>query len=156
MSAETAAELRAKATSPGEWGTYGNAAAHTRYAKQITTRGGRSKCDCGCGGRVTHTGMANGLGMTSGCEWSIRQWVRDPHAQTRQQWERYDAAQLAKPNGAVRCSGEGCATFVRRPAGMTLASVRKALRVDGWSCDADGDRCHECAAALPTGGETNG
>lgn len=153
MSVETAAELRAKLTSPGEWGTYGNAEKHTRYAKQITTRGGRSKCGCGCGGRVTHTGMANGLGMTSGCEWSIRRWVRDPHEQARQWAERYEAARVAKPNGAVRCSGHGCAALVARPVGWTLASARKALRERGWTRGADGDLCPAHSAAQPTGGE---
>lgn len=29
--------------------------------------------------RERREGCANGSGMTSGCEWSIRRWVRNPH-----------------------------------------------------------------------------
>jgi hypothetical protein len=82
------AETRAHLASPGEWGTYGNAAEHQRYTVKITGRGGRRKCDCGCGGRATHTGAANGLGLTSGCELSMRRWVRDGHPPTRQRQSR--------------------------------------------------------------------
>lgn len=151
MNAESSAELRAKMTSPGEWESYGNAAKHTRYVKRIIGRGGRSKCGCGCGGRSTHIGMANGLGMTSGCEWSIRRWVRDPHVQARQWAEQYEAARVAKPNGAARCSDRGCTAVVGRPVGWTLAALRKVLREKGWSRDTDGDHCPEHVAARPTG-----
>ena len=37
----------------------------------------RSKCYCGCNGRATHTGLGQGAGMMSGCELSVRRWVRD-------------------------------------------------------------------------------
>lgn len=143
-------ETRARLASPGMWGWEGSANDHMRYAKKIAGRGGRRKCDCGCGGRATHFGLANGLGLTSGCEWSIRRWVRAPDAGDQERWERYDAAQMAKPNGAVRCAVDGCSTPpVRRPAGRTLASVRKALREGaGWTCDKSGDFCPEHAAPM--------
>jgi hypothetical protein len=79
--ADTARALRAKIASPGEWGTYANVQTHARYMQRITGRGGRAICGCGCGSRCTHVGMVNGLGMTSGCEWSMRQWVRDPQGE---------------------------------------------------------------------------
>lgn len=37
----------------------------------------RKKCYCGCGGRLTHIGLGDGAGMMSGCELSVRRWVRD-------------------------------------------------------------------------------
>lgn len=37
----------------------------------------RSKCYCGCDGRATHIGLGDGAGMMSGCELSVRRWVRD-------------------------------------------------------------------------------
>jgi hypothetical protein len=40
----------------------------------------RSKCYCGCSGRSTHMGLADGAGMMSGCELSVRRWVRDGSA----------------------------------------------------------------------------
>lgn len=81
-------ETRARLASPGEWGTCGNANEHQRYTVRITGRGGRRKCDCGCGRRATHTGAANGLGLTSGCELSIRRWARDGCPPTRQRQSR--------------------------------------------------------------------
>lgn len=29
-----------------------------------------------CGGRATHFGVANGVVLMAGCEWSVRRWVR--------------------------------------------------------------------------------
>lgn len=37
----------------------------------------RRRCPCGCGTRATHTGLGDGLALTSGCELSVRRWVRD-------------------------------------------------------------------------------
>lgn len=37
----------------------------------------RRKCHCGCGGPKTHIGGCNALALTSGCELSMRRWVRD-------------------------------------------------------------------------------
>lgn len=38
----------------------------------------RRRCHCGCGARATHLGRANGVGMTVGCELSVRRWARKP------------------------------------------------------------------------------
>jgi len=41
------------------------------------TRGRKRICDCGCGTTITHTGLANGISLCAGCEFSMRLWVRD-------------------------------------------------------------------------------
>lgn len=69
-------EIRARLASPGGWGEVGSVA-HVRYSEKITYPGGRRFCHCGCGRRVTHAGMANGVCLTQGCELSIARWVRD-------------------------------------------------------------------------------
>lgn len=75
----TPAEARAKAASRGGWGRVADAHADPRYALAMDSkRRNRGECGCGCGRKTTHVGVANGMGMTSGCEWSIRQWVRNP------------------------------------------------------------------------------
>ena len=37
----------------------------------------RRMCHCGCRKKDTHLGTCNGVGMTSGCELTVRRWVRD-------------------------------------------------------------------------------
>lgn len=60
------------------WGQRGSATHHVCYVEAIKSR---RKCRCGCAQRKTHAGMANGVALTSGCELSVRRWVR---AQQRQ------------------------------------------------------------------------
>lgn len=149
--ADGARELRAKVASPGGWGAVANADEHPRYIQLIDGRErNRRRCDCGCGGKCTHVGCANGLGMTSGCEWSMRQWVRDPNAGAQRELERYRADQLARPNWGVRCGARGCeAQPAIRPAGWTMAKLRKVLREDyGWACDKSGDFCPAHASGV--------
>ena len=74
-------EIRAMTVSPGGWGSHGSQSM-TRYAKDrpVGAHGkGRRKCNCGCGRWATHTGMANGVALVSGCELSIQRWVRNPN-----------------------------------------------------------------------------
>jgi len=59
------------------WGVVGSSAEHVRYMEPVKSR---RKCPCGCGGRRTHAGMANGVCLMSGCELRVRRWVRDGHA----------------------------------------------------------------------------
>lgn len=59
------------------WGRVGSAGEHTRYLQPIKSR---RKCYCGCNGRKTHAGMANGVALMSGCELRVRRWVRDGSA----------------------------------------------------------------------------
>lgn len=69
--------LKAQAAGQPEWGTYANADQHIRYMKLLPGPWrNRRKCYCGCGGKQSHGGYANGLAMTGGCEWSMRQWVK--------------------------------------------------------------------------------
>lgn len=61
-----------------EWGTWGSVTDHRRYAmpvKQVVRR-----CSLGaqkCANFETHLGMANGVALTSGCEFHVYAWVRD-------------------------------------------------------------------------------
>jgi len=71
------ARVRAIAAGQEAWGAWGSATEHQRHMWRITGRGGRCRCDCGCGGRATHSGGANGLALMGGCELSVRRWVRD-------------------------------------------------------------------------------
>lgn len=59
------------------WGQVGSATEHVRYSEPLQPRTGRRRaCCCGCGGRSTHRGAANGVALTLGCELSIARWVR--------------------------------------------------------------------------------
>ena len=50
---------------------------HNRYLEPYQSR---RRCHCGCKGKVTHRGMANGIGLMWGCELTVRRWVKDPLA----------------------------------------------------------------------------
>lgn len=59
------------------WGQVGGLAEHILYMEVRPKRRGRQpKCHCGCGTPKTHTGFANGVCLTSGCELSMRRWVK--------------------------------------------------------------------------------
>jgi hypothetical protein len=59
-----------------EWGRYGSASEHQRYLQEASSR--RRRCVwCRNKRAATHLGMANGVCLASGCEWHMRQWVRD-------------------------------------------------------------------------------
>lgn len=70
---------------------WGSALQHARSLVPIVGRKGRLRCTCGCKRPSTHHGMANRVALMSGCELSVRRWVRDPTAAGRQ-WARRDAA----------------------------------------------------------------
>jgi len=76
----TARETKARLSSPGGWGQVGSAADHQRYAKPVRSQS-RQRCPW-CPKeqrpRATHLGMANGVALTSGCEWHVAMWVREP------------------------------------------------------------------------------
>lgn len=57
------------------WGQWGSQSDHVRYAEPIDPRA-RQRCSCGCKRRATHKGMANGVCLRSGCDLSIRRWVK--------------------------------------------------------------------------------
>lgn len=59
------------------WGQCGSSAEHVRYSEPLERRRGRRRlCWCGCGNRITHRGMANGVALTSACELGIARWVQ--------------------------------------------------------------------------------
>lgn len=57
------------------WGQAGSANEHVRYAEPIVPKS-RKKCWCGCGGKRTHKGMANGVCLTTACHLGILRWVK--------------------------------------------------------------------------------
>lgn len=67
---------RAQAIALGQkdFGRYGSADAHRRYAQEQ-----KSRKRCACGNRVTHSGMANGVALMGGCEWCVNLWVDNPN-----------------------------------------------------------------------------
>lgn len=70
-----------KAAMNGGTEAWGQAASikDTRYAEAYPKGYRRRRmCRCGCGKRSTHMGMAKGITLFSGCELSVRRWVRDP------------------------------------------------------------------------------
>lgn len=81
LDVERAEMLKAAALGQAEWGTSANAVEDRRYA--IQNRRLRRRCECGCGKPGNWIGCANGLAMMSGCEWLVRQWVRDPNTSRR-------------------------------------------------------------------------
>ena len=64
-------------TGTAGWGRIGSSTDHARYSEPLPKRRGRRRnCHCGCGQRVTHAGMANGLALTNACELAVARWVR--------------------------------------------------------------------------------
>lgn len=57
------------------WGQVASAAEHVRYAQPVRAAS-RRRCNCGCERRATHLGMANGIGLMSGCELSVQRWIK--------------------------------------------------------------------------------
>ena len=57
------------------WGIVASAAEHIRYAASVAPKS-RRRCHCGCKRRATHRGMANGVCLTTACEFAIRRWVK--------------------------------------------------------------------------------
>lgn len=58
-----------------QWGKWGSANDHFRYAESNPELW-RFKCRCGCGGRTRATGRANGITLYMGCELSVARWVK--------------------------------------------------------------------------------
>ena len=72
----THAEAVVKAKASGGYdATWASDTEHVRDCWPAPNR--RRRCRCGCGGATTHVGGANGMALTSGCELSMRRWVRD-------------------------------------------------------------------------------
>ncbi len=71
------AELRAAMQGgTAGWGSVGSSSDHVRYKLALPKIKARRACSCGCDGKATHAGLANGLALTRGCELSIQRWVK--------------------------------------------------------------------------------
>lgn len=70
---ELSAAMRGGTTA---WGHHGSAVEHVRYLQPVEPKS-RRRCSC-CNRRATHHGMANGVGLITGCEILVRRWVKDP------------------------------------------------------------------------------
>ena len=57
------------------WGSWGSSNAHVRYMESIESKS-RRRCHCGCKKRAAYIGMANGVALITGCELSIRRWIK--------------------------------------------------------------------------------
>ncbi len=57
------------------WGQVASNTRHVRYAQPVRPAS-RRRCYCGCNQRSTHLGMANGCALATGCELSIRRWIK--------------------------------------------------------------------------------
>lgn len=76
LSKLSAPALKAAMTSGTDlWSKWGSLNEHSRYAEPVSSR---CRCHCGCKGRITYNGMANGVALMDGCELHVRRWVRDP------------------------------------------------------------------------------
>jgi hypothetical protein len=65
------------------WGQHGSSTEHIRYAEPIVPKS-RKKCHCGCEGKKTHAGMANGLCLTTACQLGIQRWIKTGSTKVRQ------------------------------------------------------------------------
>lgn len=75
------AELQAWSQSPGGWGEVGGLESHVLYAMPFDRpRNHMRYCwqckEAGVKRRADHGGFANGVCLTEGCEFHVRQWAR--------------------------------------------------------------------------------
>ncbi|GGL44328.1 hypothetical protein GCM10011588_68820 [Nocardia jinanensis] len=70
-------------------GRVGSAAAGDRTSALMPPRyRSRRRCYCGCGGKATHTGRADGITLVTGCELSMQRWVHTGEYRTHAQLEQ--------------------------------------------------------------------
>ena len=63
-------------------GQMGSSACNVRYALPVPANS-RRRCSCGCMSHATHRGMANGVCLTTACEFAIARWVKTGRLQPR-------------------------------------------------------------------------
>ena len=68
------------------WGQWGDSARHQRYKQPAAKTRQRRNCPCGCKRRITHSGMANGVALFSGCELAVARWVKTGDYLPRPAW----------------------------------------------------------------------
>jgi hypothetical protein len=83
-----------------EWGMRASSLEHVRYCEPIPKQFWRRRrmCRCGCRRRETYSGKANGIALASGCELSMRRWVRDPLWRIRRRMTQISPA-ITTPTG---------------------------------------------------------
>jgi len=64
------------------WGEMGSSTMNVRYIDLAPPRS-RRRCHCGCEGRATHRGLANGVCLVSGCQMAILRWVKTGSTKVR-------------------------------------------------------------------------
>tara|TARA_R100001244_G_scaffold2541_3_gene3962 strand:+ start:139 stop:435 length:297 start_codon:yes stop_codon:yes gene_type:complete len=68
-------------TGTAGWGEWGGARDHELYVLPSNHEPRRRrKCHCGCGKRGTHSVFANGVCLSSGCEFECHRWAREMNA----------------------------------------------------------------------------
>ena len=86
------------------WGQVASAAEHVRYAEPVRPTS-RRRCACGCNGRATLMGMANGMALATGCELAIARWVKTGRTKSRSQLLR-EAGYTRRPSAKSLPSDE--------------------------------------------------
>lgn len=49
-----------------------------KLPRKLVTLRGHARCTCGCGGQRTSLGVQDTRVVVSGCEASVRRWIRNP------------------------------------------------------------------------------
>lgn len=94
--------LRAQAAGQTRWGKIGSAD-QLRYMTRMPGRyRNRSKCHCGCRGKASHSGAANGVTLVWGCELSTMRWVKTGEFRTQEVRDRLRSRQAALKNNRAR------------------------------------------------------
>ncbi|MGW4720486.1 hypothetical protein [Nocardia sp. NPDC004260] len=90
--------LQAQAAGQTGWGRVGSSEDHLRYMYLLPGRyRNRRRCYCGCTGKASHGGAANGVALVAGCELAMRRWVKTGEYRTQEELER-----IARKRGGVR------------------------------------------------------
>ena len=85
------------------WGQMGSSTMNVRYIDLAPARA-RRRCHCGCEGRATHRGLANGVCLVSGCQMAILRWVKTGDTTARHAF----APRPESPTGQInKPAGEG-------------------------------------------------
>lgn len=95
------------ASAPLSEGRIGSAENHQQALAPLPRRyRNRRKCLCGCGGKASHSGHANGIAVVWGCEMSMRRWVRSRKAGPEEELELSGDAAVQPRHDADALRGE--------------------------------------------------
>ena len=88
------------------WGQVASAAEHVRYAEPVRPTS-RRRCACGCKGRATLMGMANGMALATGCELAIARWVKTGRTRAAASFCARRATHAGQAPRACRVTNDG-------------------------------------------------